>query len=347
MNTTSTADPAELEPDSDQNNTEAAQSPEEKVRFGPELSDFLAATEQMYQEMGKPDKAAEIKMAADQLGEPKMHSAAIAEVYLYATAWQSQLRMAQEVTGDDQSLKEYYDSRQIFMENCTAVFPYPQEISRENIGPAVRAMEDLLVTSCPSLTLLAGRLKPIRIDEKADRLENDPVATLAIIDDISSAVSISIEGALAKESAAGSLTPELQGQLNLCVREMYRLELLRNILEKEVSRAQRNGEEVKPAEAADLGKERSLQELKEKVEGHYKRIGLDRQFGISLDEWMAEELRHDANFDTFGEDDLGKWRRFERGIDGVREWLTNLNPGEKPNRYKELLEKLDKELSGF
>lgn len=203
MNTASDVSKAGLEPETDEQ-TESQSRPEMKVHFGQELGDFLAAAEESYTQAGDLEKAAEIRQAKEQLTKPNLHSAALAEVYIYAQAWEAEMKMQELLREQGQkdeierASENYYGSRRIFMENSQAVFPYIPEIARENIVSELKGMENLLVTSCPDVNL--SRLASARIGERAtgleEKLASNSGEVLNLVDDISAAVSLSVEEAL-------------------------------------------------------------------------------------------------------------------------------------------------------
>ncbi|MGA2667159.1 MAG: hypothetical protein ABSE91_03715 [Patescibacteria group bacterium] len=349
MNTQPVPLAKELEPDATESTTESSQNSETKVHFGQELGDFLAAAEESYAQAGDLEKAAEIRQAKEQLTKPNLHSAALAEVYIYAQAWEAEMKMQELLREQGQkdeterASENYYGSRRIFMENSQAIFPYIPEIARENIGSELKGMENLLVTSCPDVNL--SRLASVRIRERTTGLEEKLASNLGevlnLVDDISAAVSLSVEEAL--KTHAREMTVEFQAQLNICVMEMYRLQLLRDNLEKDIRRGQSAAPEpaeVTPVETVATAEKKSPLDIKKEAEENWVRLKLSEQFKMSLDDWIDQGLARDPDIETFG-NDLDKWRAFDTAMRDLRYWYQDFSPEEKPTHRGELMEKLN------
>jgi len=219
-----------------------------KINFPRELADFLIVLEQVYASSNDSDKTAEIRQAREKMTEPNMYSAAIGEVYVFAISWQdamkakASLRVSDALLSpeEEKAMENYYGARAIFIKSCQVIFPVIAEIPMENIGPDLQEMESLLSVSCPAMPGLQLRLSEIRLSSRTSEfdklLEHDPMLGIDVGDQISLAVSQSIREGL-RNQAKDKFTIEFLAQLNVCILQMYRLELLRDALEKEMSRA--------------------------------------------------------------------------------------------------------------
>lgn len=310
MNAAPVMDPAEREPMGPPP-TEFTNHTEQ-AEYSPELAEFLAALSQSYAESGDKQKAAELSQAEKELGT--QNAAALAEVYLFSSGWElateSMSRQGNvEPAEIDAAAEKFSQSRRIFMEGCAAAYPYIPQIPRETVSPSAQ--------------------------EALDH-----------VDKATSDLAVRLETSIAKGGTA---------QLNIDVMEIYRLQILRDQLEIELRRA--GGREAKeevaeqpPTLSAPQAENLQANEaLRREVEGHYQRLGLQDEFGLTFDQWVTDDLRKSPDYKLFGEepDDLEKWRGLERGIDEVRDWLVALKPEEKPTRYRELLEKLKGVLSQY
>jgi hypothetical protein len=300
------ARPGELEPAPDIATTELDRTPEQ-VEYTLQLGEFLAFSSQYYTEAGDAQKAAEFNRASESLSNQNAVPA-LAELYLYCSSLELQIQnLERRGNADPAQLEAEADKfdyfRGIFIDNCRRAYPDIPMIGRETVDPS-----------------------PAKAIDGVDRASNDLVVRLA-----------------------ETLAKDAPRQLNVDVMELYRLQVLRDRLEIEIRKGgEQPMEAVTAPELADSApispeENEADEDLHQKVEAGYQRLKLADAFKITLDQWMADDLRDSPLPHIYGDEpeNLKKWRTLDTGLDDIRKWHDELKPEEKADSRHHLLKKLD------
>lgn len=252
----------------------------------------------------------------------------------------------------EQATGAFYGSKREFMRDCHIMYPVEMidvNQSGTEIAKARKELEDLkLIENLPA------ELGKYARNIRAEQVEN-PVELIREIDKIVEPASRTIEQYFINNPGDDF---EAGSQLDQGFREIYRLEILKDVLESSLSDAQKKnlaegkevvaGEESKKEEKERKGgtepeegetEEEFKARIEKEVEGNWNRF-MKEQFQMSLDEWFREDMPHKLEWSTFN--DVEKWQLFaEKMQDLKHDWTQDERmTQEKMFEYKVRLNEL-------
>ncbi|MBM2821211.1 MAG: hypothetical protein HW405_971 [Candidatus Berkelbacteria bacterium] len=230
----------------------------------------------------------------------------VTESFTEMRAWQQEMRRNPENATDS-----YYGSRKKFMENCRTIYPVEVIDARQAGSEIVAARQDLeSLDQIPNLLQeLAKKARDIRAEQTSD-----PIELIREIDKIVEPASRMIQQYIEQYPGTDF---EAGSQLDRCFREIYRLEILRDVLESSLTDTQKaelaaGKEKSEKAESPEAYRVR----IEDEVEASWDRL-LREQFGMSLDAWFAANMPRDPDWTMFGSD-TAKWERLHTGMQELK-----------------------------
>jgi len=349
---------------------------ESNPKFGKDLKNFLAELEAGYSDsLSEKDKkrAGRIRKAQEGLNLPEEGtegvdtaetSKALAEVFYNMQAWKYDLarQSKQEIYEGAKTTAEshYYQSKKVFMQSCKELYP-GVTVSKALAGSEIIQIERQLASlnQIPQLQQYLAEKPGLEglAESTNDKLEKNPQQLISDLENVMMAIGISIEKAL--QAKEGDLTPEAQKQLDTCVREMYKFQLLIDQLKGAHKAAEVNAKvPTKEAKPELIGKPieqmttEEKQALAKNIEIQWQNLG--ENFS-SIKEFLDKETYDHFDWnssltaDFFGNFDQYKAEMLDEGLEEI--WLDyrqdERSEDQKLLEYQIRISKLLAEIKGL